>query len=115
VKWRQSLVVAGVITVGIFTVARMRAQAPRIAEEYVQRRFDDDERRMDRIDTHLDHVDATAQEHTKEIQKAEIDFVNAQATAHSDDTKWHEVIVGLIGLATAAMRVGRSRKPRPHE
>ena len=113
-KWRQSLIVAGVITVGIFTVARMRAQNPRSAEEYIERRFDDDEKRMDRIDTHLDHVDATAQEHTKEIQKAEIDFINQQATAHSDDTKWHEVIVGLIGLATAAMRMGR-RKPRQHE
>lgn len=114
-KWRQSLVVAGVITVGIFTVARMRAQTPRnAADDYVERRFDDDEKRMDRIDTHLDHVDATAQEHTKEIQKAEIDFVNQQATAHSDDTRWHEVIVGLIGMATAAMRIGR-RKPTRHE
>jgi hypothetical protein len=110
VSWRRRALVAGVITVGIFTVARMRAQT-RTSEDYVQdAKLDDATRRMDQIDKHLDHNDGIDDEQTKEIQQAELNLVAMQAANHDDDTKWHEGIIAAIGACATALRfLGRKK------
>jgi hypothetical protein len=112
VKWRQSLLVAGVITVGIFTVARMRAQT-KTPEDYVQ------DTRLEQIDKHISNTDGLVTENARAIENAEKDFIRLeaknhaeQAANHDEDVKWHQAIFSLVGASAAALKFFGHRKPK---
>jgi hypothetical protein len=111
VRWRQSLIVAGVITVGIFTVARMRAQT-KTPEDYVQ------DTRLDQIDKHVSNTDLLVTQNRDAIENAEKDFIRLeaknheeQAANHDEDVKWHEAIFSLITASAAALKFVPRKRP----
>jgi hypothetical protein len=99
---RRWIAVAVVSTVVITKVLHARAQA-KTSEDYIQ------DTRLAQIDSHLTHTDGMVDEHTKEIQQAELNFVAMQAASHEEDTRWHEGIIASIVSAFAALRI-RAKK-----